>query len=192
MQAPTKTLVTWDSVPAWIIKSCVHELSTATTNTCIVNTCIKSPSFQSKLKKCTSCPFSISDNGMLKNFRPVLNRKLIWKTEKVHASRINDHLSEFCWCCWVCVSRSFRPVPAPFNQALTGYGANHPSEYLPFQSAYRSGHSIETALLIVQNDFTVVVCHSAFVGSQCYLRCGLPWYSPAEDGNHLWGKGISY
>ena len=112
-----------DPVPGIVMSDCLHVLLPAITR--IVNLSLTTGIVPPKMKEASLSPFlkqpSLSHEEFLK-YRPISNLAFISKcTEKVVASRLNEHVNE-----------------------------HNLSEV--FQSAYKKGHSTESALVRVHND----------------------------------------
>jgi hypothetical protein len=121
-KSPNKTCGL-DPIPTWLLKENVDIMLPALTT--IVNTSLSSGSFPSSLKDAIVTPI-LKKNGLdcnnLKNYRPVSNTAFLSKLIEKSAMS--------------CVN----------NHVLNNNLAQE------FQSAYRSGHSTETALLRVKSD----------------------------------------
>ena len=127
MKSPS-TSCNLDPIPTWLLKKCADELVPIITK--IINLSLQNGYFPDSLKSALITPLIKKpslDSENLKNYRPVANLKFLAKT---------------------------------IERAL----ASQIQDYLTFnnlrgkmQSAYRSGHSIETALLRVYNDLLLAV-----------------------------------
>ena len=117
-----------DSIPTFILKSCLHVLLSPITN--IVNLSLSEGYFPLKFRHAIISPLFKRHNLSpedLASYRPVSNLNFISKViERIVYSRLSKHLDSF-------PSRS------------------------PFQSAYRPLFSTETALLRIQNDILLSV-----------------------------------
>ncbi len=112
-----------DVMPTWLLKECLDTLLPVITN--IVNMSLSSATMPSSYKEAVLIPLlkkAILDSEILNNFRPISNLKFLSKVIE-------------------------RIVAARFTDHLS---RNHLNELM--QSAYRKFHSVETALLRVQND----------------------------------------
>ena len=115
-----------DPLPTKLLKFCLDVLLTPSTN--IVNLSLESGSFPDVLKVSHITPLlkkpSLSKDDM-KNYRPVSNLNLFSEIiKKIISNRIRSHLDN--------------------NNNLSN----------PYQPAYKSLHSTETALLKIQNDLS--------------------------------------
>ena len=120
-----------DPVPTWIIKACATTL--IPTITSIVNFSITTSDFPPILKQAHVAPLlkkESLDRDNLKHFRPVSNLNFI---SKIIEKAVVKQLSEHL----------------DINKIS-----------VPFQSAYKKGHSTETALLRVQNDIIHNLTHN--------------------------------
>ena len=124
---PNKTC-SLDPVPTWIIIQCANELCPAITS--IVNCSLTSSEMPCVLKSAVVKPLlkkAGSDKNDLKNYRPVSNLSFMSKVIE-------------------------KVVAVRINEYIHNHGL------IPkFQSAYRSCHSTETALLRVHNDIVHLV-----------------------------------
>ena len=112
-----------DPIPTWLLKSVISVLLNPLTS--IINSSLKSGVFPSALREAIVKPLLKKpslDRNELKNYRPVANISLISKLIEKFAI-------------------------AQLQKHLTSKALDE-----PLQSAYRVGHSTETALLKVQND----------------------------------------
>jgi hypothetical protein len=126
MRSPSKSSLL-DPLPTWLLKSLVDMLAPIITK--IVNLSLQNGAVPSSMKKALVTPILKKpslDKDILKNYRPVSNLSFV--------SKITEK--------------------AVLSQLSTHMETNN--LYTPVQSAYRSGHSTETALLCVQND---ILCH---------------------------------
>jgi hypothetical protein len=117
-----------DPVPTWLLKDCLDSLLPIITR--IVNQSLTESEMPSNLKQSIVVPLLKKpklDPEVLKNYRPVSNLTF--------------------------VSKLIEKVVA--NRLIDHMKKNDLQE--PLQSAYRQFHSTETALLRVQNDYTM--CH---------------------------------
>ena len=122
MKAPTKSCEL-DPLPTWVVKEFVHEIVPSITS--IINKSFVTGNFPNDLKIAYIRPLLKKpslDKEDLKNFRPVANLKFLGKMIERIAS-----------------SRIMSVIDE--HDLLD-----------PFQSAYRANHSLETALLRVNND----------------------------------------
>jgi hypothetical protein len=121
-KAPTKSC-TLDPLPTWLLKKVVTPLLQPITD--IVNTSLEYNTFPSAMKKALVTPLlkkPTLDKSILKNYRPVSNLSFI--------SKITE-----------------RAVLTQLTDHMDKYDLHS-----PVQSAYRTNHSTETALLKIQND----------------------------------------
>ena len=112
-----------DPIPTYLVKECLSELITPITN--IVNLSLSTGIFPSKMKAALVRPLIKKpslDADQLKNYRPVSNLAFISKV-----------------------------IERAINLRLNSYMINN-KLWEPMQSAYKPGHSTETALLCVSND----------------------------------------
>jgi hypothetical protein len=122
LKSPTKSC-TLDPFPTFLLKDCLDEV--APIITAIVNASITSGRVPELFKKAVVTPLlkkSSLDPDVLANYRPVSNLSFI--------SKILEKV---------------------VSKRLDSHKTAH-DLYEPFQSAYRAGHSTETAVLRVQND----------------------------------------
>lgn len=120
--SPTKSC-TLDPIPTFLLKDCLDELLPIIT--AIINASLKSGKVPQSFKKAVVTPLlkkASLDPDVLSNYRPVSNLSFISKVLEKVVSRRLDN-----------------------HKTVHGL-------YEPFQSAYRAGHSTETAVLRVQND----------------------------------------
>lgn len=121
-KSPTKTC-SLDPMPTWLLKNCLPVLIGPLTH--IINRSFIEGSVPLQMKTAVVSPVLKKpslDENDMKNYRPISNLSFTSKTLE-------------------------RVVADQLNHHMT---ANEIHE--PFQSAYRSNHSVETALLRVQND----------------------------------------
>jgi hypothetical protein len=117
-----------DPIPTWLLKEVVNDLAPPITK--LINTSLSTSVFPSSMKKALVTPLLKKQNlptETLKNYRPVSNLSFVSK------------LTE---------------------KVVASQLSIHMSEnelYTPVQSAYRSNHSTETALLKVLNDMLISV-----------------------------------
>ena len=114
-----------DPIPTWLLKECVHELLPLLTS--LINTSLITGFFPEQCKNAIIRPLlkkPTLDPEKLKNFRPVSNLHFI---SKVLEKVVMQRLEEHL---------------------------NEHSLHVPLQSAYREGHSTETAILKISNDIT--------------------------------------
>ena len=122
--SPTKSC-SLDAIPTFLLKQCLDVLLPYACLTMIVNQSLSSASVPVALKQAMVTPLPkkpSADPGVLSNYRPVSNLPFISKA---------------------------------LEKVVSARLSTHKKEknlYETFQSAYRSGHSTETALLRVQND----------------------------------------
>ena len=122
LKSPTKSC-SLDPIPTFLLKDCLDELLPIIT--AIINASLKSAKVPQTFKKAVVTPLlkkPSDDQDLLSNYRPVSNLSFI--------SKILEKV-----------------VASRLSQHKTAHGL-----YEPFQSAYRSGHSTETAVLRVHND----------------------------------------
>ena len=120
--APNKTS-SLDAVPTWLVKACCQELATPICS--IVNRSLAQADFPSIFKEANITPILKKKNldcEILKNFRPISNLNFL---SKLIEKIVAKRLHDHVTSNNLCAS---------------------------FQSAYRPGHSTETALLRVHND----------------------------------------
>jgi hypothetical protein len=112
-----------DPIPTWLLKTCIDSLLPVITS--IINNSFRLGSFPRVLRQAVITPLikkPALDSDVLKNYRPVSNLPTLGK------------IIEY-------------PAVSSFNKHLQ---ENHLTE--SYQSAYKSCHSTETALLKVKND----------------------------------------
>ena len=117
-----------DPLPAGIFKTCLEDLILVITR--IVNSSLSSGVFPSAFKHARIIPLLKKpnvDTNVLSNYRPISNLSLVGKIIERSAIR-------------------------QMQQYLT-----ENTLYAPMQSAYRAFHSVETALLRVQNDIAAAL-----------------------------------
>jgi len=122
VKSPTKSC-TLDPFPTFLLKNCLDEV--VPTITAIINASLTSGKVPELFKKAVVTPLlkkSSLDPDVLANYRPVSNLSFI--------SKILEKV-----------------VSKRLDKHKTAHDL-----YEPFQSAYRAGHSTETAVLRVQND----------------------------------------
>ena len=122
LKSPTKSC-TLDPIPTFLLKDCLDELLHIIT--AIINASLKTARVPKSFKKAVVTPLikkATLDPDTLGNYRPVSNLNFI---SKILEKVVSKRLDE--------------------------HRKKH-NLYEPFQSAYRSGHSSETAVLRVQND----------------------------------------
>ena len=127
MKSPS-TSCSLDPIPTWLLKRCLDELLPVITK--IINMSIQSGHFPDVLKSAQITPLlkkPTLDCEILKNYRPVANLKFLAKT----------------------IERSCASQLQDYLSSNNLCGK--------MQSAYRSSHSIETALLRVYNDLLLAV-----------------------------------
>lgn len=135
-----------DPIPTTLLKSCINEISPVITK--IINISLQTGIFPDKLKIACIIPImkkKSADPDDLNNYRPIANLTFL---SKVIERAVSSHLINY----------------------LTKYNL-----FGNFQSAYRSNHSTETALLRVMNDLLL----SLDKGNDCFLI--LLDYSAAFD-----------
>ena len=126
MKSPTKSCPL-DPIPTSLLKDLVDILIPPIKR--IINLSLKNGMVPTSMKKALVTPIlkkSGSDKNILKNYRPVSNLSFLSKLIE-------------------------KAVLSQINEHMI-----QNSLHTPVQSAYRSGHSTETALLAVQND---ILCH---------------------------------
>ena len=122
MNSPTKSC-TLDPIPTFLLKECITELLPIIT--AIVNASLRSTKVPSTFKNAVITPLlkkASLDPDVLSNYRPVSNLSFVSKLLEKVVSK----------------------------RLNTHKVANN--LYEPYQSAYRAGHSTETAVLRVQSD----------------------------------------
>jgi len=125
LQSPPKSCQL-DSIPTWLMKACINVLSGPICS--IINTSLETATLPASFKEAIVTPIlkkTSLDKEHLKNYRPVSNLNFI--------------------------SKVIEKVVA--KRIQTHLGENNIT--IPFQSAYKKGHSTETALLRIYND---IVC----------------------------------
>ena len=124
----SSTSCSLDPIPTWLLKKCLDELLPVITR--IINMSFQGGRFPDILKSAQITPLLKKPNldcEILKNYRPVSNLKFLAKT----------------------IERSCASQIHDYLSLNNLYGKT--------QSAYRSCHSIETALLRVYNDLLLAV-----------------------------------
>jgi hypothetical protein len=127
MKSPSKSCML-DPLPTWLLKKLLEPLLPALTD--IVNKSIESSIFPPSLKNARVTPLlkkTSLDAAIFKNYRPVSNLPFL--------SKILEK--------------------AVLKQMVTHMDENN--LFCPIQSAYRSNHSTETALLKIQNDILLAL-----------------------------------
>ena len=122
LKSPSKSC-SLDPIPTFLLKDCLDELLPIITK--IINASLKSGQVPQSFKTAVVTPLikkASLDPDVLSNYRPVSNLSFI--------SKILEKV---------------------VSKRLDSHKTAH-DLYEPFQSAYRAGHSTETALLRVQND----------------------------------------
>ncbi len=122
MSSPTKSC-SLDPIPTFLLKECIDELTPIIT--ALINASLSSATVPASFKNAVVIPLlkKVSlDQDMLGNYRPVSNLPFISKL-----------------------------LEKVVSKRLTDFKAKHGLNET-FQSAYRSGHSTETAVTRVQND----------------------------------------
>ena len=117
-----------DPIPTWLLKDCLPVLSPTITD--IINDSLSAGTVPSAMKDASITPIlkkNKLDQNELKNYRPISNLSFLSKTQE-------------------------RIVAKQLNDYMS---ANNIHE--PFQSAYREHHSVETALIRVQNDILMSI-----------------------------------
>ena len=112
--------------PTWLLKPCLNELAQSISE--IINDSLESGNVPSTFKEAHVTPLLKKqklDKELLKNYRPVSNLNFISKIPE-------------------------KVVASRLRDHIQNNNIN-----VPFQSAYKEGHSTETALLRVQND---IIC----------------------------------
>jgi hypothetical protein len=125
MTAATKSCAL-DPIPTWLLKECLEELLPIITS--IINKSLEFGEVPINMKKALVIPLLkkiLLDSEILKNYRPVSNLSFLSKLTEKAVSK----------------------------QTHTHTTAN--GLEAKFQSAYKEGHSTESALVRVQNDFLV-------------------------------------
>ena len=128
-----------DPIPTWLLEICINELLPILT--AVINSSLSTGEFPEQCKHAIVRPLLKKDNldpDKLKNYRPVSNLHFI--------SKIIEKL-----------------VVQRLEDHLCKY-----SLFDPLQSAYRSGHSTETALVKINNDIV-----SSLDGGQCVILASL-------------------
>ena len=123
VKASSSASCTLDPIPTYLVKECLSELITPITN--IVNLSLTTGIFPSKMKAALVRPLIKKpslDADELRNYRPVSNLAFISKV-----------------------------IERAVNSRLNSYMVKN-KLWEPMQSAYKPGHSTETALLCVSND----------------------------------------
>ena len=139
-----------DPIPTWLLKICINELLPILT--AVINSSLSTGEFPEQCKHAIVRPLLKKDNldpDELKNYRPVSNLHFI--------SKIIEKL-----------------VVQRLEDHLCKY-----SMFDPLQSAYRSGHSTETALVKINNDIV-----SSLDGGQCVILASLDLSSAFDTVNH--------
>ena len=139
-----------DPIPTWLLKICINELLPILT--AVINSSLSTGEFPEQCKHAIVRPLLKKDNldpDELKNYRPVSNLHFI--------SKIIEKL-----------------VVQRLEDHLCEY-----SMFDPLQSAYRSGHSTETALVKINNDIV-----SSLDGGQCVILASLDLSSAFDTVDH--------
>ena len=123
-----------DPVPTWLLKKCLHELLPLLT--ALINKSLTTGIFPKECKNAIIRPMlkkSTLDPEVLKNYRPLSNLHFV---SKILEKIVGQGLEEHL---------------------------NRYSLHDPLQSAYRKGHSTETAILKISNDINVSLDQSGCV-----------------------------
>ena len=139
-----------DPISTWLLKICINELLPILT--AVINSSLSTGEFPEQCKHAIVRPLLKKDNldpDELKNYRPVSNLHFI--------SKIIEKL-----------------VVQRLEDHLCKY-----SMFDPLQSAYRSGHSTETALVKINNDIV-----SSLDGGQCVILASLDLSSAFDTVDH--------
>ena len=139
-----------DPIPTWLLKICINELIPILT--AVINSSLSTGEFPEQCKHAIVRPVLKKDNldpDELKNYRPVSNLHFI--------SKIIEKL-----------------VVQRLEDHLCKY-----SMFDPLLSAYRSGHSTETALVKINNDIV-----SSLDGGQCVILASLDLSSAFDTVDH--------
>ena len=122
MQSPSKSCLL-DSWPTFLVKDCLGILITPNTN--LINFSLSQGVFPDRFKSVIISPIlkkTSLDQSVLKNYRPVSGPNVVSKIIK-------------------------RVVSLQINHHISANNHNN-----PHQSAYRAGHSTETALLKIKSN----------------------------------------